>query len=65
MAESLRSLSAGGRFSGCVSPRSDLRDEWCREAGLLLLVPCSDFTDLSVDLDGEADDDFRLDVVLD
>ncbi len=42
-----------------------MRDEWCLEPAVLLLVVWSDFTDLRVDLEGEADDDFRLDVLAD
>ena len=61
MAERLRSLSAGGRFSGCVSPSSDLRDVLYLELELLLLVVCSDLNDLSGDLEGDLDDVFLLD----
>ena len=63
MAERLRSLSAGGRFSGCVSPGSDLREVLYLELELLLLVFGSDLNDLRGDLEGDLDDDFCLEVL--
>ncbi len=42
-----------------------MRDEFCLEPAFLLLVLCSDFADLEVALEGEADEDFRLEVLAD